>query len=114
MESGGGRRAAREVGEWNSYFRLIMDLIKQPKFCELNTHTHTHTRTHAHTHTHTHAHTRTHAHTHTHTHTHTPADPSYTDPLGDVPQKRRTAARAKPAEEDEFEGVELGDDLLPE
>ena len=56
----------------------------------------------------------THAHTHTHTHTYTYSDASYTDPLGDVPQRPRTAARARPAEEDDFEGVELGDDLLPE
>ncbi|CAI8003546.1 Intraflagellar transport protein 88 homolog [Geodia barretti] len=41
-------------------------------------------------------------------------DASYTDPLGEIPQRPMTAARARPAEEDEFEGVELGDDLLPE
>ena len=46
--------------------------------------------------------------------THTCTDGSYTDPLGELPQRPMTAARAKPADEDEFEGVELGDDLLPE
>ena len=52
--------------------------------------------------------------THTHTLSYTHTDSSYTDPLGDTPQRPRTAARVRPPDEDDFEGVELGDDLLPE
>ena len=60
----------------------------------------------------------THTHTlslsHAHSNTHTCTDSAYTDPLGDTPQRPRTAARVRPPDEDDFEGVELGDDLLPE
>ena len=41
-------------------------------------------------------------------------DASYTDPLGDLPDRPKTAARQRPADEDEFKDAELGDDLLPE
>ena len=41
-------------------------------------------------------------------------DASYTDPLGDLPERPKTAARQRPADEDEFKDAELGDDLLPE
>ncbi len=38
----------------------------------------------------------------------------YTDPLGELPQRPRTAARARPVEEeDEFHGAELTE-LLPD
>ena len=41
-------------------------------------------------------------------------DAMYTDPLGELPQRPRTAARTKPVEtEDEFQGAELGE-LLPD
>lgn len=40
-------------------------------------------------------------------------DAVYKDPLGELPQRPRTAARAKPLEDDEFLGAELTD-LLPE
>lgn len=54
-------------------------------------------------------------HTHNHTHPHPPhTDASYTDPLGDLPDRPKTAARQRPADEDEFKDAELGDDLLPE
>ncbi|XP_065906422.1 intraflagellar transport protein 88 homolog [Dysidea avara] len=42
------------------------------------------------------------------------ADHSYVDPLGELPERPKTAARQKPADEDEFHDTELGEDLLPE
>ena len=47
-------------------------------------------------------------------HTHYTTDASYTDPLGDLPERPKTAARQRPADDDEFMDAELGDDLLPE
>ena len=41
-------------------------------------------------------------------------DHSYVDPLGELPERPKTAARQKPADEDEFHDTELGEDLLPE
>ena len=44
--------------------------------------------------------------------THT--DASYSDPLGELPERPKTAARQRQEEDDEFHDAELGDDLLPE
>ena len=41
-------------------------------------------------------------------------DHSYVDPLRELPGRPKTAARQKPADEDEFNDTELGEDLLPE
>ena len=41
-------------------------------------------------------------------------DHSYVDPLGELPERPKTAARQKPPDEDEFNDTELGEDLLPE
>ena len=41
-------------------------------------------------------------------------DHSYVDPLGELPERPKTAARQKPIDEDEFNDTELGEDLLPE
>ena len=42
-------------------------------------------------------------------------DASYVDPLGELPERPRTAARQQrpPVEEDDFQDAELGD-LLPD
>lgn len=45
---------------------------------------------------------------------HTITDTSYSDPLGDLPERPKTSARQKPTIEDnEFENAELGE-LLPD
>lgn len=41
-------------------------------------------------------------------------DASYSDPIGDLPPRPRTAARTKMVDDDDFGDEELGDDLLPE
>ena len=41
-------------------------------------------------------------------------DASYVDPLGELPERPKTAARKPVPEDDEFNDVELGNDLLPE
>ena len=41
-------------------------------------------------------------------------DHCYVDPLGELPERPKTAARQKPSDEDEFNDTELGEDLLPE
>ena len=41
-------------------------------------------------------------------------DHSYVDPLGELPERPKAAARQKPPDEDEFNDTELGEDLLPE
>jgi hypothetical protein len=41
------------------------------------------------------------------------ADPTYSDPLGQVPDRPKTSAQVKPPE-DIFDDVELDDELLPE
>ena len=43
-----------------------------------------------------------------------PPDASYLDPLGELPERPKTAARQRPAEDDGFQDADLGDDLLPE
>ena len=43
-----------------------------------------------------------------------PVDSSYADPIGDLPERPRTAARTKPVEDHDFDDAELGDDLLPQ
>ena len=43
-----------------------------------------------------------------------PVDSTYVDPIGDLPERPRTAARTKPAEDHDFDDAELGDDLLPQ
>ena len=43
-----------------------------------------------------------------------PVDATYSDPIGDLPPRPRTAARTRVADEDDFGDEELGDDLLPE
>ncbi len=42
------------------------------------------------------------------------ADASYVDPLGELPERPKTAARRTDAADDDFADVELGNDLLPE
>ncbi len=39
---------------------------------------------------------------------------AYADPLGEAPARPKTAARARPADEDGFDDDDLPDDLLPE
>eukprot|EP00118_Oscarella_pearsei_P028332 m.1902 g.1902 ORF g.1902 m.1902 type:complete len:844 (+) comp8022_c0_seq1:68-2599(+) len=41
-------------------------------------------------------------------------DSSYTDPLGDLPPRPKTAAKQKKDEDEDFADEELGDDMLPE
>lgn len=41
------------------------------------------------------------------------ADPTYNDPLGQLPERPRTSANPKPLE-DGFDDMELDDDMLPE
>ena len=41
-------------------------------------------------------------------------DPSYSDPLGPMPERPRTSGVVRPGLEDEFADEEIGDDLLPE
>ena len=41
-------------------------------------------------------------------------DANYNDPLGELPERPKTATRPKQEEDDEFHDAELGDDLLPE
>ena len=43
-----------------------------------------------------------------------PVDSSYDDPMGELPPRPRTAAKNRVMEDDDFNDVELGDDLLPE
>jgi intraflagellar transport protein 88 len=40
-------------------------------------------------------------------------DASYTDPMGELPPRPKTAAKRR-EDDDTFEGDELGDDMLPE
>lgn len=40
-------------------------------------------------------------------------DASYTDPLGDLPPRPKTASKRQ-QEEDDFQDAEVGDDLLPD
>lgn len=42
------------------------------------------------------------------------SDASYVDPIGDLPERPKTAARRQDLEEDDFHDVELGNDMLPE
>lgn len=42
-----------------------------------------------------------------------PSDASYTDPLGDLPARPKTASK-RPLEDDDFQNAELDDNLLPE
>lgn len=43
------------------------------------------------------------------------ADASYSDPLGQLPERPKTSARARPlGTEDDFDDADLNDDLLPE
>ena len=41
-------------------------------------------------------------------------DPSYSDPLGPMPERPKTSAATRPGVEDDFADEEIGDDLLPE
>ena len=41
-------------------------------------------------------------------------DHSYVDPLGELTERPKTVARQKPADEDECNDTELGEDLLTE
>lgn len=41
-------------------------------------------------------------------------DATYSDPIGELPPRPRTAARTKVVDDDDFGDEELGDDLLPE
>ena len=42
------------------------------------------------------------------------ADANYNDPLGEMPERPKTATRLKQQDENDFHDAELGDDLLPE
>ena len=44
----------------------------------------------------------------------TRTDASYVDPLGELPERPKTAARKQEVADDDFADVELGNDLLPE
>lgn len=53
-------------------------------------------------------------HVHTCTNTQrTNTDTTYSDPLGELPERPKTSARQRPTEEDGFENAELGE-LLPD
>ena len=41
-------------------------------------------------------------------------DANYLDPLGDLPERPKTSVRSQKQEDNDFNDVELGDDLLPE
>ena len=43
----------------------------------------------------------------------TMTDPTYSDPLGDIPQRPKTSSRPRQGDDVDFDDVELGDDLLP-
>ena len=43
----------------------------------------------------------------------TMTDPTYSDPLGDLPQRPKTSSRPRQGDDVDFNDVELGDDLLP-
>ena len=41
-------------------------------------------------------------------------DVNYNDPLGELPERPKTAIRLKQQDDNDFHDAELGDDLLPE
>ena len=42
------------------------------------------------------------------------ADATYSDPLGQLPERPKTSAQTRPLGEDEFDDADLTDELLPE
>ena len=42
------------------------------------------------------------------------SDASYTDPLGELPPRPKTAAKQRKDDDEDFGDEELGDDMLPE